>query len=113
MLHQGSGGIWYQQKEQRRKTRLLQVRQQQRVFAKKLREDVKKKREEEGRLLFRHLTAQYDAFCEEELDKLQEKCQKQLQMIGIGHLHANNQTANDEVSSRIKKLTAEKHAWYC
>jgi len=36
--------------------------------------------------------AQYEAFCEEELDKLQEKCQRQLQMIGSGHLHAENQT---------------------
>ena len=36
--------------------------------------------------------AQYEAFCEEELDRLQEKCQRQLQMIGSGHFNAKTQT---------------------
>lgn len=94
--------------EQRRKTRLIQVRQQQRVFAKKLRDDVKKKREEERRLLLNHLNAQHEAFCEDELDRLEEKCRRQLQMIGDGHLHAKTQAASDEVSSRMKKLKANK-----
>jgi len=86
--------------------RLLQVRQQQKLFAKKLRDDVKRRKEEEKSLLENHLTvrsirvfqllilhlkAQHRAFCEDELDKLQEKCQKQLKMVGCGHICAQDQ----------------------
>ncbi len=44
-----------QKREERRKARMVQVREQERAFAKRVREDVREKREEERRLLEDHL----------------------------------------------------------
>ncbi|XP_065888628.1 centrosomal protein of 295 kDa-like [Dysidea avara] len=96
------------EKESRRITRLLQVREQQKLFAKKLRNDVKRRKEEEKRLLENHLTAQHRAFCEDELDKLQDKCQKQLKMVGSGHVCAQDQNLSNKVSAKMKTLAAHQ-----
>lgn len=45
----------HQQREKRRKARLVQVREQERAFARKMRDEVKIKREEEKKLLEEHL----------------------------------------------------------
>ena len=47
--------LLHQQREERRKARLVQVREQERAFAQRVRDDVKIKREEEKRLLEEHL----------------------------------------------------------
>lgn len=45
----------HQQREERRKARLVQVREQERALARKMRDEVKIKREEEKKLLEEHL----------------------------------------------------------
>lgn len=47
--------LLHQQREERRKARLVQVREQERAFARKMRDEVKIKREEEKKLLEEHL----------------------------------------------------------
>ena len=42
-------------RDERRRARLVQVREQERLFARKVREEVKGKREEERRVLEQHL----------------------------------------------------------
>ena len=47
--------LLHQQREERRKARLVQVRKQERAFAQRVRDEVKIKREEEKKLLEEHL----------------------------------------------------------
>ena len=47
--------LLHQQREERRKARLVQVREQERALARKMRDEVKIKREEEKKLLEEHL----------------------------------------------------------
>ena len=47
--------LLHQQREARRKARLVQVRKQERAFAQRVRDEVKIKREEEKKLLEEHL----------------------------------------------------------
>ena len=79
-----------QQREERRKARLLEVREQEKNFARKVRDNVKAKREEEKRAVEEHLQAVLAASEEAELRELEACYQCRQKQIGQGHKQAQH-----------------------
>lgn len=79
-----------QQKEERRKARLLQVREQEKSFAKKVRDNVKAKKEEERRTVEEHLQAVLAASEEAERHELEARYHHRQKQIGQGHRQAQH-----------------------
>ena len=81
-----------QQREDRRKARLLEVREQERSFAKKVRDNVRTKKQEERRTMEEHLQAVLVASQEAELRELEAHYQARQKQIGQGHRQAQHVT---------------------
>lgn len=79
-----------QQREDRRKARLLEVREQERSFAKKVRDNVRTKKREERRAMEEHLQAVLAASQETELQELEAHYQARQKQIGQGHREAQH-----------------------
>ena len=79
-----------QQREERRKARLLEVREQENNFAKKVRDNVKAKREEERRAVEEQLQAVIAASEEAELRELEAHYLCRQKQIGQGHKQAQH-----------------------
>lgn len=79
-----------QQREERRKARLLEVREQEKNFARKVRDNVKAKREEERRAVEEQLQAVLAASEEAELRELEACYQCRRKQIGQGHKQAQH-----------------------
>ncbi len=76
------------QLEERRKARLLQVREQEKILARQLREKVKMKREAERLVLKEHVDAALAEAHEVELRELEEKYLSRVNSVGQGHRDA-------------------------
>ena len=94
-----------QQREERRKARLLQVREQERSFAKKVRNNVRTKKQEERRAMEEHLEAVLAASREAELRELEAHYQSRQRQIGRGHKEAQHIT---QVTQDWKRFTCER-----
>ena len=70
----------------------MQVRQQERNFAKKVRENVRTKKEEEQRAVEEHLQAVLAASEEAELQEIEAHYQSRQKQIGQGHRQAQHIT---------------------
>ena len=84
--------LLHQQREDRRKARLLEVREQERSFAKKVRDNVRTKKQEERRAMEEHLQAMLAASQEAELRELEAHYQARQKQIGQGHRQAQHVT---------------------
>ena len=79
-----------QQREERRKARLVQVREQEKTFAKKVRSNVKTKKQEEIRAIEEHLQAVLAASEQAELCELKARYESRQRRIGQGHREAQH-----------------------
>ena len=79
-----------QQREDRRRARLLEVREQERNFAKKIRVNVRTKKQEERRAMEEQLQAVLAASQEAELRELEAHYQTRRKQIGQGHRQAQH-----------------------
>ena len=76
------------QMEERRKARLVQVREQEKSLARQLRERVKNKRESERKVLKEHVDAALAETHEAELRELESKYLSRVGSVGQGHRDA-------------------------
>lgn len=74
--------------EERRKARLVQVREQEKHFARQVRERVRDKRETERRVLKEHVNAALADAHETELRELESKYLSRVDSVGQGHRDA-------------------------
>lgn len=79
-----------QQREERRKARIVQVRQQEKDFAKKVRDNVRTKKEEERRAIEERLQGVLAASEEAELRELEARYQLREKQMGLGHREAQH-----------------------
>lgn len=82
--------LLHQQREDRRRARLLEVREQERSFAKKVRDNVRTKKQEERRAMEEQLQAVLAASQEAELRELEAHYQARRKQIGQGHRQAQH-----------------------
>ena len=113
-----------QEREERRKARLLQVREQERSFAKAVRDNVKTKKQEERKAMAEHLQAVLAASQEAELRELEAHYRARQRQIGQGHREAQHVTEVNSSGSCEKKceihVRQARHAdasvntqWWC
>ena len=88
--------------EQKRITRLKEVREQEREAASKLREEVKKRREKHSKRLKTHLEKEFEENKENNVQVLQVELERRLKQFGKGH----NLTGKEE--SGVKKELSEE-----
>lgn len=74
-----------QKQEEKRRARLVQVRQQERSFARKMCKDVQSKRDNERRLLDSHIQASLANAYQEELKQLEAHYSSRVGQMGQGH----------------------------
>ncbi|XP_038050313.1 centrosomal protein of 295 kDa-like [Patiria miniata] len=97
-----------QEKERRRKIRIQQVREQERHFASKIRNNVSKKKGEELKNLALHLKKDWEEAKKEKTDALQKMFERSLESVGDGHRAASSQPPLAEI--RAAQALKDKHA---
>lgn len=89
-LYYEQAAALHRQREERRKARLLQVRKQEKAFAKSVREEVKTKKEAERRAIQEHLDAALAASHDAELREIESRYLSRMGQIGKGHSDAQH-----------------------
>ena len=90
MLYLCQATLLRQQREERRKARLIQVREQEKTFAKRVRNSVKTKKQEERTAIEEHLQAVLAASEQAELQELRARYESRQKHIGQGHREAEH-----------------------
>ncbi|XP_041483407.1 centrosomal protein of 295 kDa-like [Lytechinus variegatus] len=102
--------ILKEERDRRRKLRLKQVREQDRLFAKQLLVRTKAKKEAEVKALSLKLEAEWKAVQTEKQEALKEIYQQCMSKVGDGHREARNQKPLDEerAAAALKNAKAAK-----
>ncbi|KAJ8030839.1 hypothetical protein HOLleu_27371 [Holothuria leucospilota] len=95
-------GILQQERERRRKLRIQQVREQERAFAKHIRDQVELKKQQELKVLAMQLKDDWMIAKEEERQALTDLYQKTLDAVGGAHLSAETQPPYDKIREETK-----------